>query len=176
MRYAIVINGVADNIAEADTPLAINWVRSDVAGIGWLFKDGVLLPPPTPAEPPKPAEPPVYQIGNRTLTAAGQPVNVDRPIYYVTETQALVLTADMHVNGVKRNDSLPGIMGLPFVNANGGDVYLKTTLVDGTFTITGTLPSGSWKIIGDRVNRALAEINAPFRLDMPTYSFIVTRD
>lgn len=54
MRYAIIENGVVDNIAEADTPLAINWVRSDVAGIGWLLEDGELVPPPAP---PVPAEP-----------------------------------------------------------------------------------------------------------------------
>lgn len=129
--------------------------------------------------PPPPEALPVYATGNAALTAGGDPVTLG-PIIYVAENSPLVMTAD--VQGVDNNGpfkmsiTLPGVMGLPFVNANGGEVYLKTTLVDGTFTITGTLPSGSWKIVGDRVNRALAEINVPFRLDLPTYSFIVTRD
>jgi hypothetical protein len=47
-RYAIIENGKVVNTAVSDEPLASNWVKSDVAGIGWDY-DGVKF---TPAEMP----------------------------------------------------------------------------------------------------------------------------
>ena len=47
MRYAIVENGIVINMAEANAPLAANWIQSETAAIGDLCADGVftkLLP------------------------------------------------------------------------------------------------------------------------------------
>ncbi len=49
-RFAIINNGVVDNTAYADEPMADNWIPSADAGIGWRIVDGELVPPAsTPA-------------------------------------------------------------------------------------------------------------------------------
>jgi hypothetical protein len=53
MRFAIVKNGVVENIVEADQTLATakGWIRTDSAGPGWLF-DGRDFRDSTPPKPP----------------------------------------------------------------------------------------------------------------------------
>ena len=45
MRYAIVENGAVINMAEANAPLAGNWIQSDAAAIGDLYADGLFTKP-----------------------------------------------------------------------------------------------------------------------------------
>ena len=40
MKYAIIENDVVVNIALAEKPIADNWIASDVASIGDLYKNG----------------------------------------------------------------------------------------------------------------------------------------
>lgn len=51
MRFAIVKNGVVVNVAIADTAITPDWVPTDVAGIGWLYADGVFTNPDLQQEP-----------------------------------------------------------------------------------------------------------------------------
>lgn len=52
MKYALIEAGVVANVVVADAPLADNWVETDQAGPGWLYRDGQFLPPP-PVVPTK---------------------------------------------------------------------------------------------------------------------------
>ena len=52
MRYAIIEDGVVVNAAEAEAPLADNWILAATAEIGDLYADGVFTkPPPPPVDP-----------------------------------------------------------------------------------------------------------------------------
>jgi len=53
-RYAIIENGLVVNVVIASEEVAqADWVRTDVAGPGYTYSDGVFLaPPPVTPEPP----------------------------------------------------------------------------------------------------------------------------
>lgn len=50
MRYAIVINGKVQNVVSADSALANNWIGSNTASIGDLYKDGQFYSDESPVE------------------------------------------------------------------------------------------------------------------------------
>lgn len=52
MKYAIIENGFVVNMAMADAPQADNWIKTDAAGIGWIYADGVLSAPAAPVAAP----------------------------------------------------------------------------------------------------------------------------
>lgn len=51
MRYAIIENDQVANVAEANAPIAENWVPSETAGIGWAYAGGVFTAPEAPPAP-----------------------------------------------------------------------------------------------------------------------------
>ena len=133
---------------------------------------------------PVPVEPNVFAYANEQVIIAGQSSPATSLLHYATDIQPVLLQAD--IMGTDNNGpfvvaiNLPRSVGLPLVRfANGAptqeEVYLDTTIVNGHMAASGTLPSGAWKLLPDRVNRALAEINAPFRLELPVVTFIITR-
>jgi hypothetical protein len=54
MRYAIIENGIVVNIAEAEFPLADNWIAGETANRGDTYVDGTFIP----SEPEPEPEPP----------------------------------------------------------------------------------------------------------------------
>lgn len=134
--------------------------------------------------PPVPPPLPVYTYGNPKVQVDEQQSPFGAAIHYASESSGLRLSAD--ITGTSNGQSfivpitLPGTVGLPMVRfANGQptneEVYLETSISNGHMVAYGTLPSGAWKLVPDRVNRALAEINAPFRLDLSVVTFIISR-
>ncbi|HVR49582.1 MAG TPA: hypothetical protein VMS38_07580 [Pseudorhodoferax sp.] len=53
MRFVIIDGDEVTNVALAYTPQGNNWMAHELAGIGWRFVDGALLPPPS-ADTPAP--------------------------------------------------------------------------------------------------------------------------
>lgn len=45
MKYAIIENGKVVNVAEANKPLADNWILSDTAAIGDTYENGQFVTP-----------------------------------------------------------------------------------------------------------------------------------
>ena len=75
--------------------------------------------------------------------------------------------------------TVPGNIDTPVTRyANGqattDEKYLYTTIVDGHVVMRGRLPSGDWKIAKSRVNAALKQIGAPFEIDTPALTFLVS--
>ena len=52
--------------------------------------------------------------------------------------------------------------------------YLLTTVTAGHFIMKGRLPSGDWKLTQARINAALKQISAPFEVNTPTLTFLVS--
>lgn len=70
MRYAIVENGVVSNVVLADAPMGSNWVKTDVAGPGWLY-NGSVFTPPVPVVPTKEEQ---EALRHATYTAEADPL------------------------------------------------------------------------------------------------------
>jgi hypothetical protein len=75
--------------------------------------------------------------------------------------------------------TMPGYIDTPIVkHANGqpttDERYLLTTVTAGHFIMKGRLPSGDWKLTQSRINAALKQINAPFEVNTPTLTFLVS--
>jgi hypothetical protein len=143
----------------------------------------IISNPPLDAAPVEPTFP-VFSYANAQVTIAGNPSSVDAALHYASDTQQVSLAAS--IVGTDNNGpyvapiTLPGIVGLPLVRyANGAPTneedYLQTTIVNGAVVSSGVLRSGAWKLVPERVNQALAEIKAPFRLELPVVTFIVMR-
>ena len=126
------------------------------------------------------------QLGyqNEQVTIAGSNSPVEARLHYAKEDDTVELAAN--VTGQSEQGpfvypiSLPHKVGLPLVRfANGAataeEIYFETEITNGRMTAIGTLPSGAWKLLPDRVSRALAEIDAPFDIALPEVTFIVNR-
>lgn len=76
------------------------------------------------------------------------------------------------------NISIPIPLKMPLVRHASGaptqdEIYLNATINEGLLNITGVIPSsGDWKILVSRINRALNEVNAPFKFHAPDVTFI----
>lgn len=75
--------------------------------------------------------------------------------------------------------TLQNSINTPIVkHANGqpttDEKYLHTTIVDGHVVMRGRLPSGDWKMTKSRINAALKVIGAPFEVNTPTLTFLVS--
>lgn len=137
---------------------------------------------------PQPAEKVKLPCRNEVLTVDGVSQNVDAALHYTTAGALHRLEAD--IMGQDSNGyfqylaTIPGSIGTPLVRHSDGrpttdEAYLETTIVDGHVIAEGKLPTGDWKLLPDRVNRALDELerstgqNIPFRLDLRQVTFIV---
>ena len=60
MKYAIIKNGVVDNVVLADAQIASDngWIECPAAGPGWTYANGVFTAPAVvePTEPPAPTK------------------------------------------------------------------------------------------------------------------------
>jgi hypothetical protein len=127
---------------------------------------------------------PVFSYENPVVNIDGQAGAIGALFHYALESQAVTMSANIvgqsNQGPFVAPITIPGTIGLPFVRLSNGrpldeEVYLPAAVTDGIMTATGTLPSGAWELSGDRVNAALKKINAPFLLELPTLTFIVSR-
>jgi len=76
----------------------------------------------------------------------------------------------------------PPVLMLPVIKVVNGDnsnivdeVYFATTLVAGAIAVTGSFPaSGNWKLTTERINAALAEINAAWVIEKDDVTFRIS--
>lgn len=132
---------------------------------------------------------PVLQCDQEIITVDGTVRNATDSIIYTKAGTLHVLEAD--IAGQDNNGrfqmpiTLPGTIGTPMVRHSDGkptadELYFETTIVNGHITAKGILPSGDWKLLPERVNRALAELEkasgngVPFELGIRSVTFIVS--
>ena len=126
-RYVVVTDGVAVNALLADAPLSSAWMRSDDADIGWVLRDGTLVPPVH--EPSQPAPPVVPQSvsraqGKAALIQAGYWQGVMAFVAAIEDDTQRAL-AEVALNDTQewRRDS-------PFLNAAAAALGLSTEQLD----------------------------------------------
>lgn len=184
MRYAIVINGVVDNIVDSDSPLASNWhLCTGSVAIGDLFDGNVYKPAPKQAEPPsQPTPAPALPVYNYT----GPSVKVNNesrefsPAFFIRADSLLHIEADLvSPSGAQLAYSTQGEISTPVVRHSNGqpvaeELYFATTITNGRVVMSGRLPSGDWKLLPERINKALKFINAPFEVALSPITFIVS--
>lgn len=167
MRYAIVINGIVDNVVEAEQSMAENWVRSDDAGIGWLYDGEGFTQPPAPVpEVPAPLVVPVtnIQVSGPTVEQVGN-------IYWVKAGQAVTITAD-----VSLPDGRHMVMLDEMVDATqrAPGVREPATIANGRFTLNVTFPRpGNFLLEADRLSRGFQRIGQNIQLQFPLVEFDV---
>ena len=183
MKYAIIVGGIVTNIAEAESPLASNWLQcpSSVA-IGDLFDGNLFKPSTKPAEPPtQPVTPalPVYQYAAPSVKVNAQSREFN-PAFFIQEDDSLVIEADLvSGTGEQLAFSTASNISTPIVQHAGGkpianELYFSTSITNGHVVMQGRLPSGDWKLLPERINQALKFINAPFEVALSPITFIVS--
>ena len=129
-RYVVVTDGVVVNALLADAPLSSAWMRSDDADIGWVMRDGTLVPPVH--EPSQPAPPVVPQSvsraqGKAALIQAGYWQGVMAFVAAIEdETQRALAEVALNDTQEWRRDS-------PFLNAAAAALGLSTEQLDALF-------------------------------------------
>lgn len=110
--------------------------------------------------------------GNGYTTSVGIPIKVDLDI---VDTEGNVLTqldqSLLPVEGLK----LPMIKYLDGIGSRELDkIYFDVTLVEGHVEVTGSFPTGGdWKMVEDKANKALDDVNAGFHITRNPLTFLV---
>lgn len=166
MRYAIVINGVVDNVAEADTPLSENWIQSDTAGIGWRLEDGELVSPPAP---PTPALPLVVPVTN--IQVAGSTVEQVGNIYWVKAGNVVTITANVMLPDGRHIIMLDEMVDAT-IRVSG--IREIGTISNGVFTLPIIFPrNGNFVLEAARLSRGFQRIGQNIQFDFPLIEFDV---
>lgn len=152
MRYAIIDAGIVINVAEADEPLADNWVQSDTASPGWLYDDQTEeFSPPLSAQPR-----PLIVITDIVCddqNAAIQPGDVT-----CAAGSSVAVTAELRDPSGSGTLPVSAAFRMPLVARDGRERYLLAAFADGVATIATTLAeSGCWQIEESTINRDLPD-------------------
>jgi hypothetical protein len=129
MRYAIIENGIAVNVVLADSPLAENWVQSDIAAPGDLY-DGEVFTKPGPAVP----ESVSMAAARKALILGGVSLAaVDAAIDSITDSteRDLARTDWEYAASVRRHS--------PLVDSLGAAIGLTEAEIDALFIAAGSL-------------------------------------
>jgi hypothetical protein len=111
-----------------------------------------------------------YTVKNTEITLNGSVLSPFNGIHFANIAEEIQITAEAHDENGVVDITIPISIKMPIVRyANGmptdDEVYFNTTLQNGLFTINGSFQrSGDWKIVADRINKALQEIGAEFSL------------
>lgn len=120
------------------------------------------------------------------VTVNGNQTQGSEPVYFGMVGDSFTATCDIvDSQGVLQTQldqvtqGYPPILALPVVKVIAGDltkavdeVYMNTTLVSGVLTAIGKFPTaGNWVLAKDRVNMALSEIGANWRVNIQDFSF-----
>ena len=129
MRYAIIENGIAVNVVLADSPLAENWVQSDIAAPGDLY-DGEAFTKPGPAVP----ESVSMAAARKALILGGVSLAaVDAAIDSITDsTERDLARTDWEYAATVRRHS-------PLVDSLGAAIGLTESEIDALFVAAGGL-------------------------------------
>jgi len=119
----------------------------------------------------KPFEGNYYQLKDIEVTGVTES---GRNTYITGTDNQVTISVTIDTNGER--PSLPTTLVLPVIKIADGkvvdEVYWLTSYDQGVFTITGRLPSpGAWLLKKDRINQALDEINAGFRISVVDFTF-----
>lgn len=119
----------------------------------------------------KPFEGDCYQLKDIKVTGVSES---GRNTYITGTDNQITITVTIDTDGDL--PSLPTTLTLPVVKVADGkvvdEVYWLTKYEQGTFTITGRLPSpGAWLLKRDRINGSLDEIGSGFRLSITDFTF-----
>jgi hypothetical protein len=133
-RYAIVVNGIVENIAAADADFASQqgWIElPPEAGIGWTY-DGTFLPP-TPQPNPVPEEVTNAQAREALIRSGISIASVDSAIQGITDSieREVAFTQWEYRDKIRRNASL--------VVSIAGSLGLTESHVDDLFRAASTL-------------------------------------
>lgn len=127
-----------------------------------------------------------YLASNIQVTVSGNPPQGAEQVYFGMVGDAFTATCEIIDSKGALQTQLdrvaqgyPEILALPVVKIITGDltkavdeVYMNTTLVNGVLTAIGKFPTaGNWVLAKDRVNMALDEIGANWRVNIQDFSF-----
>ncbi|WP_102798716.1 hypothetical protein [Bowmanella denitrificans] len=129
-----------------------------------------------------------YHTAAEAITVDGNAAQGFGNTYYGTAAVVTQFSADLvDEHGAVQTDidaaalGYPPVLKMPVQKIAGGangtlvdEVYFDVTLVNGHVTATGTIPSsGSWYLLIDRINLALAAINADWRIERANVVMLV---
>ena len=121
----------------------------------------------------------IFAVENIEISIASALAVPFEGMYYCNPGDEINITAELHADGdIVAGLTIPAIIKMPIVrHANGkptdDEMYLNVILNNGVMTTTGNIPrSGDWKILTSRINNALLEIKADWKLDTPDVTFI----
>ena len=133
--------------------------------------------------PPQPEPLPVWHYANQVATIDGQGRQFS-PAFFIKADQLIRIETDLMETDGQGNPYLspyssPGEISTPVVRHSNGqpvaeELYFATTITNGRVVMSGRLPSGDWKLLPERINRALKFINAPFEVALNPITFIVS--
>lgn len=132
---------------------------------------------------PSSAPPPVFTYANQAVSINGQSRPFS-PAFFIHENDLIRIEADLMDKDGQGNPFVvpfstsseiaapvvPHAQGKPF----GNDKYFRTEITAGHVVMQGRLPSGDWKLLADRLNQSLKEIDAPFEVAMAPITFLVS--
>lgn len=142
---------------------------------------GIVVPP---GQLPAPqVRPPSFTYANQAVTINGQSRPFS-PAFFIHENDLIRIEADLMDKDGQGNlfvtpfstsheitaPVVPHAGGKPF----GNDRYFRTEIAAGHVVMQGRLPSGDWKLLPDRINQSLKEINAPFEVSLSPITFFVS--
>ena len=147
-----------------------------------------IIIPPVVDNTPAPEEKPKLPCRNEAVFLDGVSQNIETALHYSVAGSSHRLEAD--IMGQDNNGyfqypvTIPSSIGTPLVRHSDGkpttdEAYLQTTIVNGHIIAEGKLPTGDWKLLPERANKALDELEKstgmpiPFRLDLRQVTFIV---
>ena len=128
MQYAIIINNVIDNIAEADEALAGNWeLLEDGAGRGWV-RSG-------PGQPFEPPAAPARTVPDAVTRAQGKAalINAGHWPAVLAYVASIADPTQQALAEVALNDTTEWHRDSPFLAACADDLGLSSEQLDGLF-------------------------------------------
>ena len=140
-------------------------------------------------EPVVIVEPDIFTTASEAVTINGNPTEGFKSVYFGIKADSFNMTFNIvDDQGVVQTQldsatlGYPPVLMLPVIKVVNGDnsnivdeVYFATTLVAGAIAVTGSFPaSGNWKLTTERINAALAEINAAWVIEKDDVTFRIS--
>lgn len=133
-------------------------------------------------------EPKIYHQGNISITVDGNPAIGLGDTFYGDTNVDVVIQADIldsEDNIVTEIDQVtlgyPPVLKMPIVKMLGGisgteidEIYFNVSLTEGVLTASGVIPtSGDWKILSERLNKAIKAVNGDWEVESFTINILV---
>lgn len=124
--YCIIDNGIVTNRTMAESAIGANWVADESAQIGYLYVDGVFVPPPEPA-------PTIPQVVSRA-----QFILALLQIELLDEVEAAIAAAD-RATQINYRERLEFERGFPLIATMAAVLGKTNAEIDGLFVLAATL-------------------------------------